>query len=54
MRSEAHLELGSAQAETQRMRERADYMARFIHHYTRWHAHGQSAEMEAAMKETCV
>lgn len=51
---DAREELGSAQAETQRIRERAEHMARFIHHYTRWHAHGQSAEMEMAMKESTV
>lgn len=42
-------EEGSAHHETARMMNRGQRMARFIHHYTRFQAHGDSAAMEAKM-----
>jgi hypothetical protein len=34
-------EMGSAHYETIRMKNKAKKMARFIHHYTRYNAHGK-------------
>lgn len=43
-------EMGNAHAETLRMRERNRRMSRFIHHYTRFRAHGDSVGMEKQMR----
>lgn len=40
---------GNAHAETLRMRERNRKIARFIHHFTRYKAHGDSVLMESRM-----
>lgn len=46
-------ERGNAHAEAMRSRERNRRMARFIHHFTRYKAHGDSQAMEVRMhKET--
>lgn len=45
---------GSAQMETLRMRNRGQKMARFIHHFTRFKAHGESVLMEAKMYQETV
>jgi hypothetical protein len=45
---------GSAQMETLRMRTRGQKMARFIHHFTRFKAHGESVLMEARMYQETV
>jgi hypothetical protein len=42
-------ERGNAQAEAVRSRERNRRMARFIHHFTRFQAHGESVKMESRM-----
>jgi hypothetical protein len=44
-------ERGNAHAETMRSRERNRRMSRFIHHYTRYQAHGQSYTMESRMQK---
>jgi hypothetical protein len=44
-------ERGNAHAETLRMRQRNRTMARFIHHFTRFQAHGQSFQMESRMSK---
>jgi len=41
---------GSAQAETLRMKRKGKTMQRFIHHFTRFRAHAESAELEAKMR----
>lgn len=47
-------ERGNAHAETMRLRERGRKMARFIHYFTRYKAHGDSAQMESKMKKETV
>lgn len=47
-------DMGSAQAETHRMRHRAQKMARFIHHFTRYQAHGNSMILERRMKPETI
>lgn len=43
-------ELGNAQMESRRQLNKGRKMARFIHHFTRYLAHGESAVMEAKMQ----
>mmetsp|Transcript_32887 Transcript_32887/g.47510 ORF Transcript_32887/g.47510 Transcript_32887/m.47510 type:complete len:1304 (-) Transcript_32887:148-4059(-) len=47
-------EKGNAHAETIRLRERGKKMARFIHYYTRYQAHGESVKLETKMKKDTV
>jgi hypothetical protein len=42
-------ERGNAHAETMRIRDRNRKMARFIHYFTRFSAHGESVKMETKM-----
>jgi hypothetical protein len=44
-------ERGNAHADALRMRQRSNKMARFIHHFTRFQAHGQSFQMESRMSK---
>jgi hypothetical protein len=44
-------ERGNAHAEALRSREKNRRMARFIHHFTRYQAHGQSYQMELKMSK---
>eukprot|EP00607_Mallomonas_marina_P001795 CAMPEP_0182439052 /NCGR_PEP_ID=MMETSP1167-20130531/86187_1 /TAXON_ID=2988 /ORGANISM="Mallomonas Sp, Strain CCMP3275" /LENGTH=237 /DNA_ID=CAMNT_0024632639 /DNA_START=389 /DNA_END=1099 /DNA_ORIENTATION=+ len=48
------VEGGSAMAEQMRMKIKADRMARFLHHFTRCRAHGESIEMEYKMKRDTI
>lgn len=47
-------EKGNAHAETLRLRERGKKMARFIHYYTRFQAHGDSMKMESKMQKETI
>jgi hypothetical protein len=47
-------EAGNAHMEGLRMKSRGLRMARFIHHFTRAQAHGESATMEARMRLTTL
>jgi len=43
---------GTAMHETRAAKKRSKEMARFLHHYRRWHAHAESAALEGQMGNT--
>ena len=45
---------GNAHEETMRMRRQGENMAKFIHYYTRYRAHGDSAQLEARIRKETV